>query len=62
MYGMTRSFNLSVSVALLVAEAATSRRAALGRAGDLDDAARRALTARFYAQSVRGADGILKRG
>jgi tRNA (guanosine-2'-O-)-methyltransferase len=62
MYGMTRSFNLSVSVALLVAEAAARRRAALGRAGDLDDEARRVLTARFYAQSVRGADGIVRRG
>jgi tRNA (guanosine-2'-O-)-methyltransferase len=61
MHGMTRSFNLSVSVALVVAEASARRRAALGAEGDLDDASRQALTARFYAQSVRGAAGILDR-
>jgi tRNA (guanosine-2'-O-)-methyltransferase len=61
MHGMTRSFNLSVSVALVVAEASARRRAALGADGDLDVAARLDLTARFHAQSVRGADGILDR-
>lgn len=61
MHGMTRSFNLSVSVALVVAEASARRRAALGAEGDLDRATREALTARFYAQSVRGAAGILAR-
>jgi tRNA (guanosine-2'-O-)-methyltransferase len=62
MHGMTRSFNLSVSVALVIAELGARRRAALGRVGDLDPATRRGLTARFYAQSVRGAAGILQRG
>jgi tRNA (guanosine-2'-O-)-methyltransferase len=61
MHGMTRSFNLSVAVALAVADAAARRRAGLGAPGDLDDAARLALTARFYAQSVRGAPGVLDR-
>jgi tRNA (guanosine-2'-O-)-methyltransferase len=61
MHGMTRSFNLSVSVALVVAEASARRRAALGAAGDLDAAERLAWRARFFAQSVRGAAGILQR-
>jgi len=41
--------------------AAARRRAALGRAGDLDDAAVLRLRARFYAASVRGADAVLAR-
>lgn len=61
MHGMTRSFNLSVAVALLTAAAAAVRRTALGATGDLDGEQRRALTARFLAQSVRGAPGILER-
>ena len=56
MVGMTRSLNLSVATALIVAHAAARRRAALGRMGDLDDEARAVLRARFYAASVRGAD------
>jgi len=61
MAGMTRSLNLSVATALIVAHAAARRRAALGRAGDLDDEARAVLRARFYAASVRGADGVVAR-
>jgi tRNA (guanosine-2'-O-)-methyltransferase len=61
MPGMTRSFNLSVAVALLTAESSARRRAALGAHGDLDPVRRQELTARYYAQSVRGAAGILGR-
>ena len=61
MAGMTRSLNLSVATAVIVSHAAERRRAALGRAGDLDDAAKLALRARFYAASVRGADGVVAR-
>ena len=61
MAGMTRSLNLSVASALIAERAAQSRRRAIGRAGDLDDAAVLALRARFYAASVRGADVVLAR-
>lgn len=61
MAGMTRSLNLSVATALIVSHATSRRRAALGRAGDLDDAARAVLRARFYAASVRGADSVVAR-
>jgi tRNA (guanosine-2'-O-)-methyltransferase len=61
MPGMTRSLNLSVAAALLVEHAAASRRRALGRDGDMDEAAVLALRARFYAASVRGADAVLAR-
>jgi len=58
---MTRSLNLSVASALIAERAAQSRRRAIGRAGDLDDATVLALRARFYAASVRGADVVLAR-
>jgi tRNA (guanosine-2'-O-)-methyltransferase len=61
MPGMTRSLNLSVAAALIAERAAQSRRRAIGRSGDLDDAAVLALRARFYAASVRGADVVLAR-
>jgi tRNA C32,U32 (ribose-2'-O)-methylase TrmJ len=61
MAGMTRSLNLSVAAALILERAAQRRRQALGRPGDLDDAAVLALRARFYAASVRGADVVLAR-
>ena len=59
MHGMTRSLNLSVAAALITERAATLRRRALGRPGDLDEAQILALRARFYAASVRGADLVL---
>jgi tRNA (guanosine-2'-O-)-methyltransferase len=62
MAGMTRSLNLSVATALIVERAAALRRRAIGRPGDLDDAAVLALRARFYAASVRGAELVLARG
>jgi tRNA (guanosine-2'-O-)-methyltransferase len=61
MAGMTRSLNLSVATALVVERAAALRRRAIGRPGDLDDAAVLALRARFYAASVRGAELVLGR-
>jgi tRNA (guanosine-2'-O-)-methyltransferase len=61
MPGMTRSLNLSVAAALVIERAATLRRRALGRPGDLDEAAVLELRARFYFASVRGADAVLAR-
>lgn len=61
MFGMTRSFNLSVSVALMTAKVAERRRAALGRPGDLTDEDRAKRRARWYALSIRGAVGIVER-
>jgi tRNA (guanosine-2'-O-)-methyltransferase len=63
MYGFTRSFNLSVSVAISVHRTATRRRAAIGRAGDLPDQERARLRARWYELSVdsRTVEGILQR-
>lgn len=61
MYGMTQSLNLSVASALIVERAASRRRQALGHDGDLDDSQRLALRARFYTESVRGADVVLAR-
>jgi tRNA (guanosine-2'-O-)-methyltransferase len=61
MPGMTRSLNLSVATALIAERAAQLRRRAIGRPGDLEDAAVLALRARFYAASVRGADVVLAR-
>lgn len=61
MAGMTRSLNLSVASALIAFHGATRRRAALGRAGDLDEQARLGLRARYYAASVRGAEQIVAR-
>jgi tRNA (guanosine-2'-O-)-methyltransferase len=61
MVGMTRSLNLSVAAALIVSHAASHRRRTLGRDGDLDQATRLRLRARFYSASVRGAEQIVAR-
>jgi tRNA (guanosine-2'-O-)-methyltransferase len=61
MYGFTRSFNLSVSVAVAVHHLAARRRAALGARGDLGAEERAVLRARWYAQDVRGAAEIVAR-
>jgi len=61
MHGFTRSFNLSVSVALATMRVAERRRAFLGRAGDLGDQERAILRARWYALSIRAAGQILER-
>lgn len=61
MHGFTRSFNLSVSVALLTSRAAELRRRSLGKLGDLPDRERANRRAKWYAQDFRGADQILAR-
>ncbi len=59
MHGFTQSFNLSVSVALVLGELARRRRLALDSEGDLSLQERALLRARWYALSVRHADEIL---
>jgi tRNA (guanosine-2'-O-)-methyltransferase len=61
MYGFTESFNLSVTVGLAMSRIAARRRAAIGAPGDLTDARRRELRARWFALKIRGAPGILER-
>ncbi len=71
MAGMTRSLNLSVAAALIASYAAGQRRRVLVaggpatggavRVGDLNDAERLRLRARFYVASVRGAEQIVQR-
>ena len=61
MFGFTESFNLSVTVALAMSRIAARRRAAIGSPGDLDDARRRELRARWFALKIRGAAGVLER-
>lgn len=61
MFGFTESFNLSVTVALAMSRIAARRRAAIGALGDLGDARRRELRARWFALKIRGAAGILER-
>jgi tRNA (guanosine-2'-O-)-methyltransferase len=61
MFGFTESYNLSVTVALAMSRIAARRRAAIGAPGDLEDARRRELRARWFALKIRGAVGILER-
>lgn len=61
MFGFTESFNLSVTVALAMSRIAARRRAVLGSQGDLEDARRRVLRARWFALKIRGAVGVLER-
>lgn len=61
MHGFTESFNLSVTVALVMSRIAERRRAAIGAKGDLDDDTRRVLRARWFALKIRGAVGVLER-
>ena len=61
LYGFSESVNLSVATALVVYTHTTRRRAALGRAGDLDEASLTELRARYYARDVRGAGAIVRR-
>jgi len=61
MFGFTQSFNLSVSAAITLQSVATRRRAHIAAGGDLDSKERAYLRARWYALSVRGADGIVAR-
>jgi len=61
MFGMTRSFNLSVSVGLVMARLAERRRALLGAAGDLPSDRVIRLRARWYALKIKGAVGVVER-
>jgi tRNA (guanosine-2'-O-)-methyltransferase len=61
MFGFTRSFNLSVSVALCLSRVTARRREHLGASGDLEEAERTRLRARWYALGVRGVEGIIAR-
>jgi tRNA (guanosine-2'-O-)-methyltransferase len=51
-FGFAESYNLSVAAALSLYSYTSRRRAALGRAGDLDAASRELERARFYLRSV----------
>jgi tRNA (guanosine-2'-O-)-methyltransferase len=63
MHGFSQSVNLSVATALTVFTHAERRRAALGRAGDLDGAALAKLRAEYYRRSVdpRGVEALIAR-
>ena len=61
MFGMTESFNLSVTVALVASRLAARRRAALGAPGDLSAARRAVLRARWFALGLRGAAQVVER-
>lgn len=61
MHGMTRSFNLSVSVALAISRIATRRREQLGAPGDLAADVKARLRARWFALKIRGAAAIIER-
>nr|HEX4316955.1 RNA methyltransferase [Kofleriaceae bacterium] len=61
MHGMTESFNLSVTVALVTSRLAARRRAHLGVTGDLDPARIARLRARWFGARVRGLAGVLER-
>jgi tRNA (guanosine-2'-O-)-methyltransferase len=62
MFGFAESYNLSVSVALALSQLAARRRAVLAPAmGDLPEARRERLRARWYAVKQRGVVGILER-
>ncbi len=52
MFGMSESLNVSVSAAIALYDALSRRRALLGGRGDLDDARRDVLRARWYARAI----------
>jgi tRNA (guanosine-2'-O-)-methyltransferase len=61
MFGFTESYNLSVTVGLAMSRIAARRRAYIGATGDLDDARRARLRARWFALRIRAAVGIVER-
>lgn len=61
MFGFTESYNLSVTVGLAMSRLAERRRAHLGAPGDLDEARRARLRARWFALRIRGVVGVLER-
>jgi len=61
MFGFTESFNLSVTVALAMSRVAARRRAYIKSNGDLDDARRAHLRARWYALGIRSVEQVIER-
>jgi hypothetical protein len=61
MFGMTESYNLSVTVALAASRLAARRRGFLGTRGDLDAERRNRLRALWFAAKIRGVTGVLER-
>ena len=61
MQGFTRSFNLSVSVALVSGRLSAERRRVLGCDGDLDPGRIQFLRARFAATGIRGIGQVVSR-
>lgn len=61
MYGFTESYNLSVSVALVLSRLTTRRRALLGASGDLSTERALYFRARWMALKVRAVADILER-
>lgn len=61
MFGFTESFNLSVTVGLAMSRLAMRRREALGAQGDLDEARRLRLRARWFALRIRAVVNIVER-
>lgn len=61
LFGMSESFNLSVSAAISLYDATNRKRALLGQPGDLPDALMQATRAKYYLNSVepRLADQLL---
>ncbi|MEZ4702303.1 MAG: RNA methyltransferase [Rhodothermales bacterium] len=59
MLGFTQSFNISVAAAVSLYHAFQDRVRRQGRQGDLTEAERDALRARYYALSVKNADALL---
>lgn len=65
MYGFSESFNLSVCAGMVLSTLGTKRRkvlAAQGRNGDLSQARKRDLLAKWLVRDTRGSELILKRG
>jgi tRNA (guanosine-2'-O-)-methyltransferase len=61
MFGFTESFNLSVTVGLAMGRLAQRRREHLGGHGDLEEARKTRLRARWFALRIRGVVGVLER-
>jgi tRNA (guanosine-2'-O-)-methyltransferase len=61
MFGMTESYNLSVTVALAMSRLAARRRAYIRSNGDLDEARRAHLRARWFALGIRSVEHVLAR-
>ncbi len=60
MFGFTESYNVSVSVGMVLADLSRRIRAQLGAPGDLDEARKTYLLARWCAADLRGAEAILR--